>query len=228
MSAKRIEVMVDVLDHPNQRALPLANLTAGEFIAAILQEFRDIEYVGIDPSDYRLLRSDNGEVNPDHELGAELAAPVAATAVRAADAAGDSNPEAALPHLRLVECVRKTPPNAQPAAARLYLREEATGRVYRLAWLPAIIGRSDPAVLADALVAANLEPLPTGLRVSRRHIRIVEAGTHLYAECLSNNPASVRRAGGVTIPLGRTRQEIVSGDVLYLDRAEIALKFIAI
>ncbi|MFN8468715.1 MAG: hypothetical protein U0X20_24365 [Caldilineaceae bacterium] len=206
MSAKRLEVQIDVLNRPNQRALPLADLTPPELIAAILQEFRDIEYLGVDGTDYCLLRSEDGmELDPTVELGEQLGAK---------------------PHLRLVERPLKVPSGAQRVEEGLYLREEAGGRVFRLAWLPAIVGRSDATLKGDELVAANLESLPTGLRVSRRHIRVTGDGGQYFAECMSSNPASLRRANGGTAALGRTRQSLVSGDVLYLDRSEIALKFI--
>ncbi len=206
MSAKRLEVQIDVLDRPNQRALPLADLTPPELVVAILQEFRDIEYLGIDGTDYCLLRSEDGtELDPTSELGEQLGAK---------------------PHLRLVERLLKVPSSAQRVEESLYLREEASGRVYRLAWLPAVVGRSDATLKGDELVAANLESLPTGLRVSRRHIRVMREGGQYYAECMSSNPASLRRAIGGTAALGRTRQPLASGDVLFLDRSEIALKFI--
>ncbi len=206
MSAKRLEVQIDVLNRPNQRALPLADLMPPELIAAILQEFRDIEYLGIDGSDYCLLRSEDAmELDPAVGLGEQLGVK---------------------PHLRLVERPLKVPPGAQRVEDSLYLREEASGRVYRLAWLPAIVGRSDATLKGDDLVAANLESLPTGLRVSRRHVRVTGEGRQYYAECMSSNPASLRRANGETAALGRTRQPLASGDVLYLDRSEIALKFI--
>lgn len=73
-------------------------------------------------------------------------------------------------------------------------------------------------------MAANMESLPTSLRVSRRHPRHAKAGSIM--ECMSSNPASLRRAIGETAALGRTRQPLASGDVLFLDRSEIALKFI--
>jgi hypothetical protein len=206
MSAKRLEVQIDVLNRPNQRALPLADITPPELVAAILQEFRDIEYLGIDGADYCLLRSEDAtELDPTVELGEQLGAK---------------------PHLQLVERLFKVPPGAQRVEDSLYLREEASGRVYRLAWLPAIVGRSDATLKGDELVAVNLESLPTGLRVSRRHIRVTGEGGQYYAECMSSNPALLRRANGGTTVLGRTRQPLASGDVLYLDRSEIALKFI--
>jgi hypothetical protein len=206
MVANRLEIRIDVLDQPNQLAQPLADLTPPELVAGILQEFREIEYLGIDPGDYYLLRSaDSAELNPTVELAKQIGAE---------------------PHLQLIERPVAVPQGAQRIDDKLYLREDQSGRVYRLAWVPAIIGRSDPALPADNLVAANLESLPTGLRVSRRHIRITHEGGQYYAESLSSNPATLRRAAGGATPLGRTRQALAAGDVLYLDRSEIALKFI--
>lgn len=207
MCAKRLEVTIDVLDCGSQRALPLTDLMPADLIAAILQEFREIERLGIDSRDYCLLRAaDQRELDPNVEIGAQLSEKA--------------------PHLLLVERPVHTPPGAQAVNDGLYLREETGARVYRLAWLPAIIGRSDPTLSSNQLVAADLESLPTGLRVSRRHVRITQEDGRYWVEALSSNPASLRPSQGAAAPLHRTKQPIASGDVIYLNRSEVALKFI--
>lgn len=206
MCAKRLEINIDVLDRGGQRALPLTDLTPPELVAAILQEFREVETLGVESSDYGLIFADGGPLDANAEIGPQL--------------------EGKTPHLRMVERPLITPPGAHAVTDRLYLRDEAGGRVYRLGWLPAIVGRRDPALPSNQLVAADLEKVPGGLRVSRRHVRITQEGGQYWVEALSNNPASLRRSGNGVIAITRTRQPLGAGDVIYLNRSEIALRFI--
>ena len=206
MGATRLKVQIDLLDLGRQVALPLTTLTPPELIAAILQEFREVDTLGLDSGEYCLQGAVDGrELDPNAELGAQLGAE---------------------PQLRLVERQRATPPGAQAVADGLYLREEAGGRVYRLRWLPAIIGRHDPAVGSNQLVAVDLEKLPTGLRVSRRHVRITQEEGRYAVESMSSNSASLRRVRGGTLAITRSKQPLEAGDIIVLNRSEIALRFI--
>lgn len=205
-SKDRLELKIDVLDRSAQRAMALAELTPAELIAATLQEFRDVEYLGIDVADYRLFdATTDQELNGAQPLNTQL---------------GDGA------HIRLVERERPVPSGGQRPNAAIYLRELTSGRVYRLHWLPAIVGRPDRNLRDNQLLAANLEMLPSGLRVSRRHAMIGEQDGQYFVQCLSGNPATLRRANGETSSLNTSRTPIGNGDVLYLERSEIALKFI--
>lgn len=205
-ASKRLELQIDVPDCGRQRALALAELTSAELITAVLQEFQEIEYLGTDSADYRLVMADDsGELDPVADLGAQLS-------------------NGAI--LRLEERPVALPAGAQPVKQGLYLREQGTGRVYKLAWLPAIVGRADATLPNNQLVAVNLDGLPTGLRVSRRHLRLTQAGGDYFVECLSGNPATLRRPGGVAVVLDKSKQPLSPGDLLVLDRSEIILKVI--
>jgi hypothetical protein len=130
-------------------------------------------------------------------------------------------------HLRLVEKLSATPRGAQPAPAPIYLCEQATGRVYRLHWLPAIIGRPDRNLPDNQLLAVNLEALPTGLRVSRRHVKLSEQNGQYFVQRMSGNPTALRRgAGGVVNLLDASRAPLAHGDIILLERSQIALKFL--
>ncbi len=206
-SKDRIEVNIAVLGKPAQRGLALADLTPNELIAATLQEFREIEYLGIDPADYRLLNAKTDkELESSEPLKAQL-----------------SNGD----HVKLVERERPIPSGGHRNDTAVYLRDLASGRVFKLHWLPAIVGRPDRNLRDNQLLAANLEVLPSGLRVSRRHVMLEQQNGQYVVLCLSSNPATLRRPNGEIRPLNTTGRIAIAGDdVLYLDRSEIALKFI--
>lgn len=205
----RLDLTIDVLDLPAQHAAALWTLSPQELIAATLQEFREIEQLGIDPSDYQLLDAATGAVLDEKPLDALF------------------GKDAKDVHLKLVEKSASIPRGAQPAPEPIYLREQGTGRVYRIGWLPAIIGRPDRNLPDNQLLAVNLEALPTGLRVSRRHVRLSEQGGRYYVQRMSGNPTMLRRATGETIHLlDASRTPIDHGDVIVLERSQITLKFL--
>lgn len=205
----RLDLTIDVLEVPAQRAAALWTLSPQELIAATLLEFSELEQLGIDPGDYELLDASTGAALDEKPLD-ELY-PRDATDV----------------HLKLVEKSAPTPRGAQPASEPIYLREQSTGRVYRLAWLPAIIGRPDRNLSDNNLLAVNLEALPTGLRVSRRHVKISEQGGHYFIQRMSGNPTVLRRANGEIINLlDASHTSIDNGDVIVLERSQITLRFL--
>jgi len=207
-SKDRLELTIDVLNKPEQHALALADLTPEELIAATLQEFSEIEYLGIDPADYRLMNAGTGkELDGSQPIHTQL-----------------SNKDS----VKLAERERPVPSGGHRPATAIYLREMASGRVFKLHWLPAIIGRPDRNLPDNQLLAANLEMLPSGLRVSRRHAMIGEQNGQYFVQCLSGNPATLRCPNGETRQLTTARVPISSEDVLYLDRSEIALKLIVL
>lgn len=205
----RLDLTIDVLELPGQHAAALWTLAPQELIAATLQEFRELEQLGIDPGDYQLLDAATGAALDEKPLDALFAK------------------DAKDVHLKLVEKLAPVPRGAQPAPEPIYLREPATGRVYRLGWLPAIIGRPDRNLPDNQLLAVNLEALPTGLRVSRRHVRVSEQGGQYYVQRMSGNPTVLRRATGETISLlDASRTPIDHGDSIVLERSQITLKFL--
>ncbi|MBK8050702.1 MAG: hypothetical protein IPK16_28500 [Anaerolineales bacterium] len=120
-------------------------------------------------------------------------------------------------------------PQATPVGATLieqplYLRETTSGSVFKVSWLPAIVGRTDAALPENNLVVVDLGNLPNGLRVSRRHVRITQEGDQIYVQCMSGNPATLRHVDGTTQSLDKGRGALLPGDVLFLERSEIALR----
>jgi len=206
----RLEVFVDVFHNQNQRALVLPDITVSEFIEAILQEFKQarMEFLGDDPAEYHLLvRGDDvASLKPDLPVKNQLKG-------------GE--------RLVLVERTSPLPPGARPVTKPLYLRELSTNHVFRIQWVPAIIGRPDPTHPDNARLAVNLRDFETGLRVSRRHAQILEKHGEFFIETLSHNPTTVQREGDpMPIPVGASPLSIQSGDLIILNRSNIMLKVI--
>lgn len=205
-SQTRLELLIDVFEKPRQRALALPNLTPSELVDAIIQEFRELEYLSDTPADYQLLRAeDHAPLDEGSRLGQQV-----------------SKRE----RLILVERELPLPKDGQRPAKHIYLREQVTGRVYKLHWQPAIIGRTDKSQPHNEWVAVDLAPHKTGLRVSRRHAKITEKKGQYYIESLAHNPTAIKDSEGNTIPLDSEKQPLNHGDVIYLERSNIALKFI--
>jgi hypothetical protein len=60
---------------------------------------------------------------------------------------------------------------------------------FHITWQPALIGRPDSYALHNKLLAVDVEPLPGGLLISRRHAQIIQDGENFFLERLSNrNP----------------------------------------
>jgi hypothetical protein len=200
----RIELWIDVFDQTKQRALARRDLTPTELIDAILNEFRQIEFLNQDASNYQLMRlQDRQTLDPSIPIGRQLTK-------------GE--------RLALQEKERPLPADARRPTCALYLREGSEDRVFRIDWLPAIIGRADKKLPHDELVAVNLESMATGLRVSRRHARITEKNGDYYIENLSNNPTTVIRANDSKPLIRGVKMTLKNEDVIRLDRSGITLK----
>lgn len=211
MSSKqsRIDLRIDILDLEGQHAVVLTNLKPPELVEAIVAEFHgdgDALYLGANAADYYLVNAESGAV-----LDTET--PVGQQVV--------SNDR-----LALHEVERPLPAGGRALKQTAYLRELTSGNVYKLRWQPAIVGRFSEDLPMNELVAVDLQPYPTGLRVSRRHVAITEAGGQFFVENLSKNPVSIRRGEDVTIPIESRQQQILPGDVIDLERSDISLKLI--
>ena len=203
--SRRLELYIDVFEKQKQKALALPTLTAPELVEAILHEFRELEYLTQDPDHYHLNIEGQGMLSDERPLG-ELVSHGATLKL--------VEPDMALP--------RGTKQLSQPA----YLRDMAESVVYRLAWQPSVIGRPDQSQGNDEWIAVDLQNHKSGLRVSRRHARIIEANGTFMIEGMSKNPTSVRHENGGETPVGSRPVPLASGDVIYLERAGISLKFL--
>lgn len=207
--SERLSLQIDVLSKTNQRALVVPTLTPAELIAAILEEFRqdeDLDYLSNRVADYQLIRlADKQPLTPDNKLAGQVEAS---------------------PHLALMEREVPPPTGARALTSALYLREEGSGHVYKLSWTPAIIGRPGQ---DNQCLAVNLESHPAGLSVSRRHAQITEENGRYSIESLSANPTAILRStpqpSSHHLELGK-KTPLAHGDILWLERSDIKLKFI--
>lgn len=201
----RIELKIDLLDRTNQRALALPTITGKELIGAILQEFDELDYLSKSADDYVLYKvDDNVALDESQVLSQQVTANT---------------------RLVLKEKELAIPSGASVPTVPAYLREMKSGTVYKLHWVPTIIGRPDKNQPQNQLVGVNLEGHPSGVRVSRRHASITADQEQFYIEALSNNPTLLRREAA-TFEVTAERQPLHDGDVIVLGRSEIALKFV--
>jgi hypothetical protein len=206
---KRLNLLIDVFELTNQPALALPELTPPQLIDAILQEFQELEYLGSSAADYRLLQAGDGK-------------PLVGNLPLARQLSGERR-------LVLAEKAADAPPaelGLKPPEANIYLKEMNSGQVFKINWLPAIIGRPDRKQL-QSFVAVDLSGLETGLLVSRRHAKIIGAGDRFFIESMSHNPTRLRDEHDRTHLVTSERQPLHPGDVIILERSKIALKFIA-
>lgn len=202
----RLQLRVDVFEKLNQKARVLPTLVAPELVESILQEFREIEYLGTQPSKYALTSADGEPLDDETPIAHQMS--------------HDDK-------LILVEREYLLPQRTKKPSEDIYLREIGTGQVYKIPWYPAFIGRPDRNQPNDDWLAVNLESYPRGLRVSRRHAVISERRGEYYIERLSQNPTILERAAGDVEPLSSTSKALLShGDIVRLERSGIALKFI--
>ncbi len=206
-SQARIELFIDVLEEPRQRAMALADLKPPQLVEAILEEFHTMEHLGDSADGYSLVRADSREpLDPAVNLDKQVKA-------------GD--------RLALVEREAPLPEGTARPQQPVYFREVHAAKAYPVQWLPAIIGRRSEHQPQNELVAVDLRAYATGLRVSRRHVELSMAGGRFYVKNLSTNPASlVSQQQAAPIPITGERMLLTPGDIIRLDRSDIELKFI--
>ena len=211
----RRKLRIDIFEKKDQEALALVTLTPPALIAAILQEFQELEYLSNQSATYQLQKASDGQALSDDLTLTQLA----------------ENER-----LVLVERSLPAPSGARPPSQALYLREERSNpgeeqsqQLYPLHWLPAIIGRPDSNRPDNALLAVNLEKAANGLglRVSRRHARIEEEnGRYFVVSLAPNNPIYHLTADDQRTLLTETKHPLHPGDRLYLEGSELTLKFL--
>lgn len=203
----RLALQIDVLDLYSQPAQALPDLAPNQLIAAIVDEFQELQYLSTNPAAYQLVRlSDHSPLQDELTIGEQLA-----------DGEG----------VALIERDAPLPPETTRPSRSIYLRETLSGQVFLLQWLPAIIGRRDPSQRHHERVAVSLEAYRSGLRVSRRHLQILERNGHFYVYSLAvRNPAYLRESNGNTRAIMEEPQPLRHGDTIVLERSGIALRFI--
>ncbi|MCB8977455.1 MAG: FHA domain-containing protein [Ardenticatenaceae bacterium] len=204
---KRFDLRIDIFERKAQWAKPLPTLKPAELVEAILQEFQEVEYLSKSATDYYLaqVEDETAVLQEDVSLQEQL-------------------PNESRLQLREVE--RPLPKGTSRPSQAIYVRELVSGKVYKLNWLPAIIGRPDKNQPNDDWIAVDLESYKTGLRVSRRHAQITEQNGRYFIESLSRNPTLLKDAEGNVETVGDEKRPLQHGDTIQLERSNIALKFI--
>jgi hypothetical protein len=205
----RLELFIDVFGLKRQRALALPAIMPTDLVGAVLQEFRELEFLGDDPESYKIFKvlkdGNRSELDKNSPLEKQLAAQE---------------------QLVLVENIRPLPKDAKRPTQRVYLREQPMGAVHKLHWLPAIIGRHDAKQANNDLVAIDLSAHPQGLRISRRHAQISEDNGLYFLESLSSNPTLIVDGRGLKKTVETEKVPLQNGDTILLEHSQVALKFI--
>lgn len=195
-----IDVKIDVFENPGQHARVRKTLTARDLIQEILKDFDDIP--ADSPGKYAIyLKGDDRPLKPDATL-LQL----------------DIQPQDEL----VFDYVRQTLRRMFKPEQTVWLREEATGTVFPLEWQPAVIGRPTNEADHNLTLAVNVQSLPTGMTISRRHAQVTLSEGRYFIEALAeNNPAWLN---GKEIPV-HARREIKNVDKLVLGRSNATFTF---
>jgi hypothetical protein len=204
MTEQRLMLNIEIFNRSEQ-AMVLPGLTPAELVKAILQEFRELEYLGDQEADYGLQRVDTDlELDDERPMMQQV---------------GPNQ------QLRLLERIPPLPHGSQLMGRHIYLRELSRGTVFKLHWQPAIIGRIDPYIANNDQVAVNLAGYNASLRVSRRHARIVADDNGCYVEDMSQSPTMVIDADGNETRVNN-RHPLHHGDTILLSSSQIKLRVI--
>jgi len=202
----RLTLKIDVLEKKEQIAVALPSLTPPELIESILQEFHELEYLSESPNEYALLKAeDDSPLNDDMAIGNQLR---------------DDD------HLVMIEKELPLPSGTSRPSHAIYLRDQTAGTVYKLQWMPAIVGRPDKNQSHDDWLAVNLERHKAGLRVSRRHLEITEENGRYFVSGTPRNPAYIKRIDEGDVLVMEEKRPLHNGDMIHLERSNITLKFI--
>ncbi|MBN9392345.1 MAG: FHA domain-containing protein [Chloroflexi bacterium] len=222
----RLELFIDIFSLKKQRALVLPTLMPSELITQVLKEFGGtnnigkgvseaapekflkMEYISDSPDEYLLIKASTRQpLNPTVPLGQQLAP-------------GEL--------LVLVELNKPLPADTVRPSRPIYLVEQRSNKVYKIHWLPAIIGRSSSNLPFNDRLAVNLSWHPDGQRVSRRHAQITEVSGQFFVTSLSNNPVLIKRSQDMQVRIDSERgvQALNKGDELVFNNNLIVLKFI--
>lgn len=196
-----IDVKIDVFENAGQRARVRRTLTARDLIQEILKEFDDIP--ADSPEKYAIyLKGD------DRPLKAE------ANLIQL-----DIQPQDEL----VFDYIRQTLRRMFKPEQVAWLREESTGRVFDLEWQPAVIGRPTNEADHNLTLAVNVQALPNGMTISRKHAQVTFAEGRYFVEALAeNNPVLVN---GKEVSVN-ARRELKNGDKLSLGRNNVTFTFL--
>jgi pSer/pThr/pTyr-binding forkhead associated (FHA) protein len=196
-----IDVKIDVFEHTGQRARVRKSLTINALIEEVLREFDDI--AGDTPEKYAIYPKGFDNPFKPHETLTEL----------------DIQPQDELVFDYMRQAIRRMLDVEHYAT----LREDSTGKEFDIQWQPAVIGRpSKIDVDHDNILAVNVQLLPNGITVSRRHAQITFSEGRYFIEPLAEqNPVFLN---GKELPF-QTKREIRNGDKLSFGNKKLTMTF---
>ncbi|MBI9044785.1 MAG: FHA domain-containing protein [Anaerolineaceae bacterium] len=198
-----VEISIDVFDQARQRARVKRSLTVGGLIDEILKEFDDLD-IG-NPDIYALfLKGQDRPLDKYRSLN-DL----------------DIQIDDEFSFLYAMHSPRDNIAMAEKSKA--ILRVDATGELIEIKWQPALIGRPDNDPAHNELLALNMQTVPGGLNVSRKHAQITQVNNRYFLESLSAyNPTFINNEVG---PI-QTQRALNSGDVIYLGQNKVPITFL--
>jgi len=118
--------------------------------------------------------------------------------------------------------VRKTIRQMLQPSQYAVLREDTTGKTFDIQWQPAVIGRPTNEVDHDITLAVNVQLIPNGMTISRKHAQITYSDGKYYIEMLAEN--NLLQLNGKDMVLN-SRKEIRSGDKIHAGRNKVPFTF---
>jgi pSer/pThr/pTyr-binding forkhead associated (FHA) protein len=195
-----IEVKIDVFEHSDQRARVLDSLTPTGLIQEILKEFDDI--TADSPEKYAIyLKGMERPLNANYTM-TQL----------------DIQPQDEL----VFDYVRKTIRQMLQPSQYAVLREDTSGKSFDIQWQPAVIGRPTNEVDHDIALAVNVQLIPNGMTISRKHAQITYSDGKYYIEMLAENNLLILNGKEMVL---NSRKEIRSGDKLHAGRNKVPFTF---
>ena len=195
-----IDVKIDVFEHTGQRARLRKSLTVNALIQEILREFDDIA-------------SDLDEKYAIYLKGLDHALKTGETLTQL-----DIQPQDEL----VFDYVRPTIRRMLDVENYAALREDSTGKEFDLQWQPAVIGRPSTDVDHNIILAVNVQLLPNGKTISRRHAQITFSEGRYFIEPLAeHNPVFLN---GKELPV-YSKREIRNGEKLSFGNKKLTLTF---
>lgn len=195
-----IDVIIDVFEHSGQRARLNKSLTIQALIEEVLREFDDI--AADVPERYAIYLKGFDSPLKANETVAQL----------------DIQPQDEL----VFDYVRQTIRRMLDVEHYATLREDSTGKEFAIQWQPAVIGRPSTDVDHYIILAVNVQLLPNGKTVSRRHAQITFSEGRYFIEPLAEqNPVLLN---GKELPV-HGKREIRNGDKLSFGNKKLTLTF---
>ncbi len=198
-----LEVKIDIFEHTGQRAKIRRTLTITGLMEEILKEFDDVP--ADNPAKYALYLTGNPKPLRGNATITEL----------------DLQPQDELTFEYRRQSIREA---LQPQDFA-YLTDPVTNRRFEIQWQPALVGRPTAEADHNLMLAVNVELLPKGMTISRRHAQITFSDDQYFVEPLADsNPVFVN---GKEMPMG-AMWEIKNGDKVTFGRYDVTLDFTAL